>query len=142
MAKINKTYKPGDEFTPDSVNEIITAINDNSSLRLIYDNPNPSSNINNATEICSIYTATCLLLVCKVNATSDILNSTFIPVLKNRNKFRVSDYDATIGKVIARTFTINNNVLSVENAVVMNNFGEDSISNDKIIPLYVYAIFE
>lgn len=27
MAKINKTYKPGDEFTPDSVNEIIAAIN-------------------------------------------------------------------------------------------------------------------
>lgn len=29
MAKINKTYKPGDEFTPDSVNEIITAVNKN-----------------------------------------------------------------------------------------------------------------
>ena len=29
MAKINKTYKPGDEFTPDSVNEIITAVNEN-----------------------------------------------------------------------------------------------------------------
>lgn len=29
MAKINKTYKPGDEFTPDSVNEIIAAINKN-----------------------------------------------------------------------------------------------------------------
>ena len=28
MAKINKTYKPGDEFTPDSVNEIITAVNE------------------------------------------------------------------------------------------------------------------
>lgn len=28
MAKINKTYKPGDEFTPDSVNEIIAAVND------------------------------------------------------------------------------------------------------------------
>lgn len=27
MAKINKTYQPGDEFTPDSVNEIIAAIN-------------------------------------------------------------------------------------------------------------------
>lgn len=29
MAKINKTYKPGDEFTPDSVNEIIAAVNKN-----------------------------------------------------------------------------------------------------------------
>lgn len=29
MAKINKTYKAGDEFTPDSVNEIITAVNKN-----------------------------------------------------------------------------------------------------------------
>ena len=29
MAKINKTYKPGDEFTPDSVNEIIRAVNKN-----------------------------------------------------------------------------------------------------------------
>ena len=29
MAKINKTYKPGDEFTPDSVNEIVTAVNEN-----------------------------------------------------------------------------------------------------------------
>ena len=29
MAKINKTYKQGDEFTPASVNEIIKAINEN-----------------------------------------------------------------------------------------------------------------
>ena len=29
MAKINKTYKAGDNFTPDSVNEIIKAINEN-----------------------------------------------------------------------------------------------------------------
>lgn len=29
MAKINKTYKAGDEFTPDSVNEIIAAVNKN-----------------------------------------------------------------------------------------------------------------
>lgn len=29
MAKINKTYKAGDDFTPDSVNEIITAVNEN-----------------------------------------------------------------------------------------------------------------
>lgn len=29
MAKINKTYKAGDEFTPYSVNEIITAVNKN-----------------------------------------------------------------------------------------------------------------
>lgn len=29
MAKINKIYKPGDEFTPDSVNEIIAAVNKN-----------------------------------------------------------------------------------------------------------------
>lgn len=28
MAKIDKIYKPGDEFTPDSVNEIITAVNE------------------------------------------------------------------------------------------------------------------
>ena len=29
MAKINKTYKQGDEFTPASVNEIIAAVNEN-----------------------------------------------------------------------------------------------------------------
>lgn len=29
MAKINKTYKAGDEFTPDSINEIIAAVNKN-----------------------------------------------------------------------------------------------------------------
>lgn len=29
MAKINKTYQSGDEFTPDSVNEIIAAVNKN-----------------------------------------------------------------------------------------------------------------
>lgn len=29
MAKINKTYRSGDEFTPNSVNEIIAAVNKN-----------------------------------------------------------------------------------------------------------------
>lgn len=42
MAKINKTYKPGDEFTPDSVNEIIAAINELIDLgqkQIDYNNP-------------------------------------------------------------------------------------------------------
>ena len=42
MAKINKTYKPGDEFTPDSVNEIIAAINsliDLEQKQVDYNNP-------------------------------------------------------------------------------------------------------
>ena len=64
MAKINKTYKPGDEFTPDSVNEIIAAVNENtldlSSLNYLKSNIqtkyiNPSVTYNTGFTACIIF---------------------------------------------------------------------------------------